>query len=114
MPDLVASRAPDTVLRHESEWLFPGRKDIHQPQVLRRLRVICVKTRQGRNTALFALAQQLPAGQLTRMLGATSAWASPESAQAEGAGCHTPRPSSPASPPHPPTHGQRSRHLGPV
>ncbi|MFD9858753.1 site-specific integrase [Streptomyces alboflavus] len=72
MSDLVAARSPHTVLRHESEWLFPGRKaghPIHESQMLRRLRAIGVKPRQGRNTALFALAQQLPAGQLAKMLG---------------------------------------------
>lgn len=72
MSDLVAARAPHAVLRHESEWLFPGRKaghPIHQSQMLRRLHAIGIKTRQGRNTALFALAQQLPAGQLAKMLG---------------------------------------------
>ncbi|MEU5127014.1 hypothetical protein [Streptomyces mobaraensis] len=72
MSDLVAARTSHTVLRHESEWLFPGRKaghPIHESQMLRRLRAIGVNTRQGRNTALFALAQQLPAGQLAKMLG---------------------------------------------
>ncbi|MFJ1550149.1 hypothetical protein [Streptomyces sp. NPDC088246] len=72
MLDLIAARAPHTVLQHESDWIFPGRsagQPIHQSQMLRRLRAIGVKTRQGRNTALFALAQQLPAGQLAKMLG---------------------------------------------
>ncbi|MFG3530349.1 site-specific integrase [Streptomyces sp. NPDC047917] len=72
MSDLVASPASHAVLQHESEWLFPGRTaghPIHQSQMLRRLRAIGVKTRQGRNTALFALAQQLPAGQLAKMIG---------------------------------------------
>ncbi|SHL83073.1 hypothetical protein SAMN05216268_106345 [Streptomyces yunnanensis] len=60
------------MLRHESDWLFPGRnagQPLHQSQMLRRLRAIGVKTGQGRNTALFALAQQLLAGQLAKMLG---------------------------------------------
>ncbi|AKH83977.1 hypothetical protein AA958_19310 [Streptomyces sp. CNQ-509] len=70
--DLVAARSSHSVLRHESEWLFPGRKaghPIHESQMLRRLRMLGVKPRQGRNTALFTLAQQLPAGQLATMLG---------------------------------------------
>lgn len=78
---LVAARTSNTVLRHESQWLFPGRKaghPIHESQMLRQLRTIGVRTRQGCNTALFALAQQLSAGQLAKMLGVhisvTVAW----------------------------------------
>ncbi|QFQ97280.1 zinc ribbon domain-containing protein [Streptomyces phaeolivaceus] len=72
MLDLVASRGTDTLIRHEGDWLFPGRsvgRPIHETQLLRRLHAVGVKSRQGRSTALFALAQQLPAGQLAKMLG---------------------------------------------
>ncbi|MFJ2175981.1 hypothetical protein ACIOHE_24195 [Streptomyces sp. NPDC087851] len=72
MLDLVASRGTDTLIRHEGDWLFPGRsvgRPIHESQLLRRLHREGVKSRQGRSTALFALAQQLPAGQLAKMLG---------------------------------------------
>ncbi|MDX3569046.1 zinc ribbon domain-containing protein [Streptomyces sp. ID05-47C] len=72
MLDLVASRGTDTLIRHEGDWLFPGRsvgRPIHESQLLRRLRRAGVKSRQGRSTALFALAQELPAGQLAKMLG---------------------------------------------
>lgn len=70
--DLLAAQAPRRVLQHDSDWIFPGRsagQPIHESQMLRRLRAIGVKPRQGRNTALFALTQQLPAGQLAKMLG---------------------------------------------
>ncbi|WP_371792966.1 site-specific integrase [Streptomyces sp. NBC_01471] len=72
MLDLVASRGTDSLIRHEGDWLFPGRtagQPIHESQLLRRLRSAGVKSRQGRSTALFALAQELPAGQLAKMLG---------------------------------------------
>lgn len=72
MLDLLAMRPPHRVLQHESEWIFPGRRagrPIHESQMLRRLHAIGIKPRHGRNTALFALAQQLPAGQLAKMLG---------------------------------------------
>ncbi|MEU4506955.1 hypothetical protein [Streptomyces sp. NPDC024089] len=72
MLDLLAARTPRRVLQHESDWIFPGRsagQPIYESQMLRRLRAIGVKARQGRNTTLFALAQQLPAGQLAKMLG---------------------------------------------
>ncbi|WP_405675559.1 hypothetical protein OG292_07895 [Streptomyces sp. NBC_01511] len=72
MLDLVASRCTDTLIRHEGDWLFPGRsvgRPIHESQLLRRLHRVGVKSRQGRSTALFALAQELPAGQLAKMLG---------------------------------------------
>lgn len=45
------------------------RLPLHESQLLRRLRAAGVKSRQGRSTALFALAQQLPAAVLARMLG---------------------------------------------
>ncbi|WP_282695234.1 hypothetical protein [Streptomyces sp. CC208A] len=72
MLELVASRASNTLIRHEEDWPFPGRaagRPIHESQMLRRLRAHGVKARLGRSTALFALAQQLPAGQLAKMLG---------------------------------------------
>ncbi|MFD8847669.1 hypothetical protein [Streptomyces sp. NPDC059604] len=72
MLELVASRATDTLIRYEGDWLFPGRsagRPIHESQLLRRIRAYGIKARQGRSTALFALAQQLPAGQLAKMLG---------------------------------------------
>ncbi|MFC9585385.1 hypothetical protein ACFVJ8_21490 [Streptomyces yangpuensis] len=72
MRDLVASRGTDTLIRHENDWLFPGRsagQPIHETMLRRRLNAIGVKSGQGRSTALFALAQQAPAGLLSKMLG---------------------------------------------
>ncbi|MFJ9034055.1 site-specific integrase [Streptomyces sp. NPDC102274] len=72
MLNLLASRAANTLIRHEGDWLFPGRsagRPIHDSQLHRRMNAIGVKSRQARGAALFALAQQLPAGQLAKMLG---------------------------------------------
>jgi len=72
MVELVASRTTDTLIRHESDWLFPGRsagQPIHESRLRRRLTTIGVKSGQGRRTALFALAQEVPAGLLSKMLG---------------------------------------------
>ncbi|MFD5030025.1 hypothetical protein ACFWM0_06310 [Streptomyces sp. NPDC058405] len=72
MQELVASRGTDTLIPHESDWLFPGRsagQPIHETRLRRRLNMIGVKSGQGRSTALFALAEQVPAGLLSKMLG---------------------------------------------
>lgn len=66
---LPSHRHPDPA---RGDWLFPGRaagRPIHESQLLRRLRAHGVRARQGRSTALFTLARQLPAGQLSKMLG---------------------------------------------
>src|SRR5687767_14608838 len=71
MQDLV-SRGTDTLIRHESDWLSPGRsagQPIHETRLRRRLHMIGVKSGQGRSTALFALAEQIPAGLLSKMFG---------------------------------------------
>lgn len=72
MLDLVARRGTDALIRHESDWLFPGRtagRPLHESMLLKRLRAVGVSTRQGRSTALPALAQEVPAGLLAKMLG---------------------------------------------
>jgi hypothetical protein len=72
MQELVASRGTDTLIRHESDWLFPGRsagQPIHETRLHRRLNAIGVKPGRSRSTALFALAEQVPAGLLSKMLG---------------------------------------------
>lgn len=50
----------------------PGRaagRPLHESQMIRRFRAIGVKARQSRSTALFALAQEVPAGLLAQTLG---------------------------------------------
>lgn len=72
MLELIATRASNSLIRHEGNWMFPGRaagQPIHQSQLQRRLTKVGVKTRQGRSTALFMLASQVPAGLLAKMLG---------------------------------------------
>jgi len=55
-----------------SSWLFPGRWPGHplsEEALARRLRAHGLQPRQGRNTALFMLAAEVPAAILAKMLG---------------------------------------------
>ncbi|GAA0905074.1 hypothetical protein [Virgisporangium aurantiacum] len=55
-----------------SSWLFPGRwpgRPLTEEALTRRLRAHGLQPRQGRNTALFMLAGEVPAAILARMLG---------------------------------------------
>lgn len=71
---LVATRRGHAALTDQgtSPWLFPGGRPgtpISASQLAKRLRRIDVPAGQGRSTALFALAQELPAALLAQMLG---------------------------------------------
>jgi hypothetical protein len=55
-----------------SSWLFPGRwpgRPLTEDALARRLRAHGLQPRQGRNTALFMLAAEVPAAILAKMLG---------------------------------------------
>lgn len=66
-------KAPgSTILTEESNWLFPGRwhgRPLTDGALSRRLRALGLDPRQSRNTALFALAAELPAAILAKTLG---------------------------------------------
>ena len=72
--ELVSTRKrPGTSLIHApSDWLFPGRwsaRPLTEDALARRLQGHGLKPRQNRNTALFALAAEVPAAILAKTLG---------------------------------------------
>ena len=71
---LAASRHGHAALTDQgtSPWLFPGGRPgtpISASQLAHRIRAVGVHAGQGRSTAMFALAEQLPAALLAQMLG---------------------------------------------
>lgn len=72
MVELIGKRRGNTLLDAPGTWLFPGRhpgKPISDSGLALKLRAIGIQPRRHRNTALFALASELPAALLARMLG---------------------------------------------
>jgi len=72
--DLVVTRKSSNIIAapNAKPWLFPGKRPGHplgDDQLGQRLQRIGLKPRQDRSTALFALATELPAAILARMLG---------------------------------------------
>lgn len=72
--DLIATRRGHAAIgdRRTSPWLFPGGqpgRPISADRLGRRLRLLGIRPRQARSTALFQLATELPAAVLARMLG---------------------------------------------
>jgi hypothetical protein len=72
--ELVATRKGSNIITapNAKPWLFPGRRPGHplgDDRLGLRLQRIGLKPRQDRSTALFALATELPAAVLARMLG---------------------------------------------
>ena len=72
--ELVATRKGSNIIAapNAKPWLFPGRRPGHplgDDRLGLRLQRIGLKPRQDRSTALFALATELPAAVLARMLG---------------------------------------------
>lgn len=60
------------LINTQSNWLFPGRwpgRPLSEEALARRLRAHGLQPRQGRNTALFMLAAEVPAAILAKMLG---------------------------------------------
>jgi hypothetical protein len=72
--DLIATRRPYTVIGHTNRtaWLFPGQRPgehISADRLGQRLIAVGIHPGQARSTALFALAAEVPAAILARMLG---------------------------------------------
>ena len=72
--DLIATRRPFTVIgqTRQTPWLLPGQRPgqhISADRLGRRLAALGIKPGQARSTALFTLAEQVPAAILARMLG---------------------------------------------
>jgi len=72
--DLIATRRPYTVIGHanQTSWLFPGQRPgqhISADRLGQRLIAVGIQPGQARSTALFALAEEVPAAILARMLG---------------------------------------------
>ncbi|MGW2255780.1 hypothetical protein ACWCXH_37385 [Kitasatospora sp. NPDC001660] len=72
--DLIATRRPYTVIGHagQTPWLFPGQRPgqhISADRLGLRLIAVGIQPGQARSTALFALAEEVPAAILARMLG---------------------------------------------
>ena len=72
--DLVATRQPYTVIGQpdQTPWLFPGQRPaqhISADRLGQRLTAMGIRPGRARSTALFALATELPAAILARMLG---------------------------------------------
>jgi hypothetical protein len=72
--DLIATRRPYTVIGHtdQTAWLFPGQRPgehISADRLGQRLIAVGIHPGQARSTALFALAAEVPAAILARMLG---------------------------------------------
>jgi hypothetical protein len=69
----AAHRMPgSSLIDTPSSWLFPGRWPGHplsEDALARRLRALGLTPRQSRNTALFALAAEVPAAILAKTLG---------------------------------------------
>ncbi|MEU0394926.1 hypothetical protein ABZ208_19530 [Streptomyces sp. NPDC006208] len=76
MRDLLATRRGRSIIGAPADcvWLFPGNRPGHhigESGMRKRLAKIGVRPRAGRNAALFALAQEVPAAILARELGLT-------------------------------------------
>jgi hypothetical protein len=72
--DLIATRRPYTVIGHadQTPWLFPGQRPgqhVSADRLGQRLIAAGIQPGQARSTALFALAEEVPAAILARMLG---------------------------------------------
>jgi hypothetical protein len=72
--DLIATRRPYTVIGHadQTPWLFPGQRPgqhVSAARLGQRLINVGIQPGQARSTALFALAEEVPAAILARMLG---------------------------------------------
>ena len=72
--DLIATRRPYTVIGHadQTPWLFPGQRPgqhISADRLGLRLIAVGIQPGQARSTALFALAEEVPAAILARMFG---------------------------------------------
>jgi hypothetical protein len=72
--ELAATRKGSNIIKatNAKPWLFPGRRPgqpLGDDRLGQRLQRIGLKPRQDRSTALFALATELPAAVLARMLG---------------------------------------------
>ncbi|MEC4019308.1 hypothetical protein [Streptomyces sp. H27-D2] len=72
--DLIATRRPYTVIGHadQTPWLFPGQRPgqhVSADRLGQRLISFGFQPGQARSTALFALAEEVPAAILARMLG---------------------------------------------
>lgn len=72
--DLIATRRPYTVIGHAAQtpWLFPGQRPgqhVSADRLGQRLIAVGIHPGQARSTALFALAAEVPAAILARMLG---------------------------------------------
>ena len=72
--DLIATRRPYTVIGHgdQTPWLFPGQRPgqhVSTGRLSQRLIAAGIQPGQARSTALFALAEEVPAAILARMLG---------------------------------------------
>jgi len=72
--DLIATRRAYTVIGHadQTPWLFPGQRPgqhISADRLGLRLIAVGIQPGQARSTALFALAEEVPAAILARMLG---------------------------------------------
>ncbi len=71
---LAAGRRPpgSSLLSVPSPWLFPGRwpgRALTEDALAQRLHALGISPRQGRSTALFALAAEIPAAILAKTLG---------------------------------------------
>ncbi|MFI6369264.1 hypothetical protein ACIBG0_42020 [Nocardia sp. NPDC050630] len=70
---MATRRPPGSVLvKVPSDWLFPGRwprQPLSEESLARRLRTLGIRPAQGRKTGLFALAAEIPAAILAKMLG---------------------------------------------
>jgi hypothetical protein len=71
---LAAGRRPpgSSLLGVPSSWLFPGRwpgRALTEDALARRLHALGISPRQGRSTALFTLAAEVPAAILAKTLG---------------------------------------------
>jgi hypothetical protein len=72
--DLITTRRPYTVVGHDGQtpWLFPGQRPgqhISADRLGQRLIAVGIHPGHARSTALFALAAEIPAAILARMLG---------------------------------------------
>lgn len=72
--NLIADRRPYTVIGHpdQTPWLFPGQRPaqhISADRLSQRLATLGIHPARARSTALFALATEIPAAILARLLG---------------------------------------------
>jgi hypothetical protein len=72
LADATRQTPGSNLINTPSPWLFPGRwpgRPLTEDALARRLRAHGLQPRQGRNTALFMLAAEVPAAILAKMLG---------------------------------------------